>query len=384
MKSPPMGGIEDMLRQFFILIIMVCFILITGCGNFAEGETTEKQEVVKTEFVPDGQEIEEQEVVKTESVPDGQEIEEQETVEAGAAINGQETVEVEPSADKTSMENQPEDSTSEMELQEVKNDQENSSDGDIDMESVEPFVDEKLWLYIKKVYDEVDYDIQFLRGDESKYDLYREQFIKLLKEEIPVVDKKGYEKTLSHFGEIKEDDSYSDYAPDHYNYYFYDVDGDGAPELGMTNNRRFVYIFKYKEETDKVVMWDEYYLGVSLMGTGRFHWSGPNADSGMMGLDQNGDYTMLTRFRAEGGSKYINDGDDGWAYFVTLPDYVELEEWMRKQATYKDRPWFPNYFFRLTKEQFDELEERYFEASHESDEKKEEVTYTYAELLNLK
>ena len=356
-----------MRKQFFTLIIMVCLVLMTGCRSYTEEEAAEEQEVVETEFVPERQETEKQETVEAESV-----------------IDGQETVEAELATDKPSIENQPEDSNSEMELQEAKNDQGNPSGEDIDIESVEPFVDEKLWRYIKKVYDEVDYDIQFLRGDESKYDLYREQFIKLLKEEIPVVSKKGYEKTLSRFGEIKEDNNYPDYAPDHYNYYFYDVDGDGAPELGMTNNQRFVYIFKYDEQADKVVMWDEYYLGVSLMGTGKFHWSGPNADYGMMGLDQDGDYTMLTRFRAEGGSKYIKDGDDGWAYFVTLPDYVELEEWMLEQATYKNRPYFPNYFFRLTKEQFDELEGRYFEASHESYKKKEEITYTYAELLNLK
>lgn len=57
---------------------------------------------------------------------------------------------------------------------------------------------------------------------------------------------------------------------------------------------------------------------------------------------------------------------------------------MLEQATYKNRPYFPNYFFRVTKEQFDELGEKYSEALHESYKKKEEVTYTYAELLNLK
>ena len=362
-----MGGVENMRRQFFTLIIMVCLVLMMGCRSYTEEEAAEEQEVVETEFVPERQETEKQEMVEAESV-----------------IDGQETVEAEPATDKPSIENQPEDSNSEMELQEAKNDQGNPSGEDIDIESVEPFVDEKLWRYIKKVYDEVDYDIQFLRGDELKYDLYREQFIKLLKEEIPVVDKKGYEKTLSHFGEINEDDSYPDYAPDHDNYYFYDVDGDGTPELGMTNNRRFLYIFKYEEEADKIVMWDVYYRSASLMGTGKFYWSGPRGDNGMMGLDQNGDYTLLTRFRVEGDPKYISDGDDGWAFFVTLPDYAELEEWMLEQATYKNTFLFPNYCFRLTKGQFDELEERFSEASRESDKKKEEITYTYDELLNLK
>ncbi len=260
----------------------------------------------------------------------------------------------------------------------------NQPNEDNDDESVEPFIDEELYLYIKRVYEEVDWDIQFLPGDESKRDLCREQFIKLLKEEIPVVDEeRGYETTLSHFGEIAMDTDYQEYAPDHYSYYFCDVDGDGTPELGMTNNQRFVYIFKYEEETDRIVIWDEYYLGISLMGTGKFHWSGSSNDYGMMGLDQNGDYIFLVRFRVEGSSKYEGDGNDGQAYFVALPDYVEMEDRMLSQATYKDVI-YENYFFRVTKEQYDELEGQYLETVHESYREIEEVIYTYDELLNLR
>ena len=159
------------------------------------------------------------------------------------------------------------------ETEEMTGSMENESDEDNGEESVVPFVDEELYLYIKGVYDEIDWDIQFLPGDESKYDLYREQFIKLLKEEIPVVDDKGHEETQSHFGEIEVDTNY--------------------------------------------------------------------------------------------------------------PDYVEPEEWMLEQATYLDSV-YPNYFFRLTEEQYDELDGRLTEASHESYREMEEVTYTYEKLLNLK
>ena len=249
--------------------------------------------------------------------------------------------------------------------------------------SVEPFIDEKLYLYIKGVYDEIDWDIQFLPGDESKYDLYREQFIKLLKEEIPVVDDKGYETTLSHLGEIEMDVNDSDYDPNHYNYYFFDVDGDGTPELGLTNNQRFVYIFKYEVEADRIVLWDEYIGGMSLMGTGKFYLSGPNGNWSMLGLDQNGDYIYLASFKVKGNPDYYNDEDDVWAFYVALPDYVAIEEWMLKQATYLDSA-YPYYCFRLTEEQYDELDGRLTEACHESYTEMEEVTYTYEELLNLK
>ena len=263
------------------------------------------------------------------------------------------------------------------------NAQENELSENNDTESVAPFIDEELYLYIKGVYEAIDWDIQFLPGDESKYDLYREQFIKLLKEEIPVVDDKGYEKTLSHFGEIEMDTNESNYDPNQYNYYFFDVDGDGTPELGLTNNQRFVYIFKYEEETDRIVLWDEYIGGMNLMGTEKFYWSGPNGDWGMMGLDQNGDYIYLASFKVKGNPDYYNDEDDVWAFYVALPDYVAIEEWMLKQAAYLDSA-YPYYCFRLTEEQYDELHGRLTEASHKSHKEKEEVTYTYEELLNLK
>lgn len=265
---------------------------------------------------------------------------------------------------------------------ETENVKENEPSEDKKDESAEPFIDEELYLFIKGVYEEIDWDIQFLPGSESKRDLYGEQFIKMLKEEIPVVDgERGYETTVSHLGEIEMDSYYLDYDPNHYNYYFYDVDGDGMPELGMTDNQRFVYIFKYEEDTDRVVIWAEYIGGISIIATGKFYLSTWNYYQ-YMGLDENGEYIRLARFKVEGGSKYESAGDDGWAFFVALPEYMEIEKWMLAQAAYDDI--YVCYFFRVTKEQFDELEGRFLEASHESYIERGMVTYTYEELLDFR
>lgn len=324
-------------------VIIIMASLLTGCGEHIE--ENEAGEIYESE--PEISQTDRQTEVSTE------------VEEAPQTANSNETEEI-----TDSTENEP--------------DEENGE------ESVVPFVDEELYLYIKGVYDEIDWDIQFLPGDESKYDLYREQFIKLLQEEIPVVDEEtGREIYISNYEELSEAYWGLVYDPNNYSYYFYDVDGDGTPELGVADNERFVYIFKYDEEADRVVIWDEYYLGMSLMGTGKFNWWGVHSDDGMLGLDQNGDYTFLAWFKAEGNPEYDNEGDDVWAYYVALPDYVEPEEWMFEQATYMGDI-YPNYFFRLTEEQFDELKGRYLEACHESYREKEEVTYTYEELLNLR
>ena len=263
---------------------------------------------------------------------------------------------------------------------ETENDKENEPSEDKNDESVEPFIDEELYLYIKGVYEEIDWDIQFLPGSESKRDFYMEQFIKLLREEISVVDEeRGYETTVSHLGEIEMNSNNLDYDPNHYNYYFYDVDGDGMPALGMTDKQRFVYIFKYDEDTDRVVTWAEYTGGISIIATGRFYLSTWNYYQ-YMGLDENGDYIRLARFKVDGGSKYESAGDDGWAFFVALPEYMEIEGWMLAQAAYDDI--YDCYYFRVTKEQFDELEGRFLEASNESYIERGKVTYTYEELLD--
>ena len=242
-----------------------------------------------------------------------------------------------------------------------------------------PFVDEKLYLYIKEIYENTNWDIQYSQGDESKFIPYKEQFIKLLNEECCFVDSQGCEQTLSHFGEIDMADP--DYDPSHFSYYFYDVDGDGTPELGMTDNQRFLYIFKYEEQANRFILWDEYYLSMSLMGTGKFEWSGTQGDTGMMERTQDGNYIFKVRFLVEGNAKSDNAGDDVWLYFVALPDDIELEEWMLPQATFKDVI-YANYFFRVTKEQYEELSEPFYKAAREAYEKREDVLYTYEELVN--
>lgn len=252
---------------------------------------------------------------------------------------------------------------------ESENVQENKPSEDA-AESVEPFVDEELYLYIKGVYDEIDWDVQFLPGDESKCDLelYKERFLKLLEGEIVVANDSIWV------------DLHRDYDPKDYTYYFYDVDGDGTPELGVTDIHRFRCIFKYEEHEDRIVLWDVYLGPRGILGTGKFYqYSSKCYD--YMGLDENGDYICWARFKGDGGKRYESAGDDGWAYFVALPDYMELEDWMLAQATYDDDE--DAYFFRLTKEQYDELDEKSIEASYESHRKIEDVTYTYEELISL-
>lgn len=71
-------------------------------------------------------------------------------------------------------------------------------------------------------------------------------------------------------------------------------------------------------------------------------------------------------------------------YLMMLPKYndkdkqVEISEEIKKQGyCYED-----NYYFRVTKEQYEELTNEFFEASHIANEEIRKVTYSYEEMVN--
>lgn len=242
--------------------------------------------------------------------------------------------------------------------------------------------EEECYKFLAMIYGDIDFSINYAKGDRDRklYDRYKAQFLRLLTEEIPVMEK-GRECYLHDLGELHPDMGFPVYDPNHYEYYFYDVDGDDTPELCMTDHQRFIYIFKYDEEADQIVLWDEFIGAMFLMGTGKFGWGAGGGD-GLIGLDENGDYTFLARFKVVGSSEYLADGEDGWGYFAALPDAVEPEDWMKEYADYDEID--DIYYFRVTKEQYERLTGAYFAAAREAYEKREEVTYTYAELLGLR
>ena len=114
------------------------------------------------------------------------------------------------------------------------------------------YVDDEVYYIIKKAYDEVDFMGEFKVGNKEVYDSYREQYLRVIKCEATFFDKQTQKEY--YLDEFKEMDytlpgvnliyggTYSDiYNPSNYAYYFFDMDDDGAPEICITNEIRFIY-----------------------------------------------------------------------------------------------------------------------------------------------
>ena len=165
-------------------------------------------------------------------------------------------------------------------------------------------------------------------------------------------------------------------------YYFFDVDGDGAPELGIRNpyHHATQYIFRYDMEKEECFLWrameGSWY---SLLGSRKVAWPWDGKYLSYEQLDAEGKVELSTLIV----TNQYNEEES--LYVVMLPEYrgedkkIEITALMREQGIYErsgDR-----WFFRVTKEQAEELMAPYWDAYDRAEEQMEEVTYSYEELF---
>lgn len=235
-----------------------------------------------------------------------------------------------------------------------------------------PYTDQKTFETIQSAYEEVEFFGEFEKGNLEVYDEYIELFVKLVRNEKPFWDKEtGEEKYLKDYvwG--------GDYDANVAEYYFFDVDGDSYPELGVVYNCQ-KYIFKYDSEEKKYILWYKLSTWGHLIGTRKVHWRNLEKYFSFYQLDENGEGKRITLFYAAGSS-------EGNIYVVMLPKYEEKEKKVEVTDEMKEQGMFvrsdSQWYFRVTGEQYEELTETYWEADFQAEEELEEVTYTYDELF---
>lgn len=247
------------------------------------------------------------------------------------------------------------------------------------------YVDGEALQFIKDAYINVDFFSEFEQGNVEKYNFYKMKYRQLLNNEATLIDTKNNE-------EVYLKDFTRNYAYDkglenmdysEYEFYFFDMNEDNVPELCINDNS-FLYIFRYDEKTDKIILWED--CGGtwrSLMGSKTISWSWEQKYNQFIKYDTDGNMKMLVLFF----------DDDFWTsgkmmYMVALPIYFEGQEEkvetvipkeVKKQGYYSQEE--EVYYFSLTEEQYKELTDDFFEAVKISAKNLEEVTYTYEELF---
>lgn len=240
------------------------------------------------------------------------------------------------------------------------------------------YADKKTVSVLMKAYEKVDFSSEFQKGNLEEYDFYKKKYKLLLNNEVTfTLQETGEQYYIKEFKYVVSEKN-DIYDARNYTYLFFDMDGDGAPELIMTDHYYYIYIFRYDKDTEKMILWYQtsFNLWDSVHGTRAFRWDREGRQHLFSRLDKDGKEIYQILF-------FERDHNGEMVYMAALPFYTGeetvLSRRMRKYAYYSEG--FHAYYFRVTEDQYDALTGRYFEALKESDEHRAEVTFTYEELF---
>ena len=181
-------------------------------------------------------------------------------------------------------------------------------------------INDDTFEFIRNAYGMVDFDITFESGDLEVYDFFISQFHRLVNLEVQFYE----QETSRHFylTEYKEL-NLPHFDPNDFMYLFFDMSGTGTPDLGITDNSRFTYIFSYDREIGKFILWDEIGPGYAeILGTRKLRWGGgrnPLVYTYVV-LDEYANHLVYVQI-----AKYATLTDSGWGdtiYLVGMPEFL--------------------------------------------------------------
>jgi len=241
-----------------------------------------------------------------------------------------------------------------------------------------PFADEETFERIREAYEAVDYSAEAEKGNPEVYEEYKQKFRSLVQNEVPFLDRETGREI--YIDDWKAETGYP-ILPFVSSFYFFDVNGDSLPELCILSRR--TAIFTYDADTDQIILWTLFRRRQELTGTrtGACYPTLYNSEIyEFFELDPHGGVRLEILFWAEHEDLYHYDIN-----MVMFPDYDangkswEPTEEMKRQGIYEKSS--GQWFFRITDEQFEELEKAYVEAVVPALEKMREERLTYEELF---
>lgn len=225
---------------------------------------------------------------------------------------------------------------------------------------------------LQSAYKDINFFSKFESGNLKEYDFYKEKFGEFIENNDFLIDPVTNEK----------------FDLNKLMFYFFDMDLDGNPELGVSDDANFTYIYKYILDKDETILW--YKMDASwfqLNGSRAVSWNQEGIRHVFYNLSENGEEVLrVFFFEREDFNKSINMADT-W-YMVALPQYmnselnISISEKMSKQAYFDKGQEI--YYFRVTQKQYDELTGDYFKALEVAQEDIKKVSYSYEELFNTK
>ena len=167
----------------------------------------------------------------------------------------------------------------------------------------------------------------------------------------------------------------------YYLYYFFDMDSDGVPELGIQNGRMLSF-FKYDEDKDQFFLWNEWIdykiNGTRVLRREEFS-SGAYERYYFCRLDENGNEICTVWFRVWLYlDKEIEDKRE--VYVIAFPEYADQKNEIPEDIKKKGYNYYGTYIFRVTEEQYHELTEGYFAVEDTVEDREMDVTYRHEEL----
>ncbi len=239
--------------------------------------------------------------------------------------------------------------------------------------------DEELYSYLAESYSEIDWYGVFDKGDMDKYETYKNVFKELILQERTFINMETGEEMLlgDHDAILLPDGMDATYDMEHYDYYFFDADGDGTQELTILGNETGMF-FKYMEDEDQIVLCEEIKSGFyQLGGTGILLFSDGTTNY-FYQWNEDGEIECIVHF-------FTRSYDGELVYCISLPEYTEAKQKVyipdkMKEIGYLDES-DNKYYVRVTEDEYNMLTGDFFGSYKQGEETIKELTYTYEEFL---
>lgn len=246
-----------------------------------------------------------------------------------------------------------------------------------------PYAAQETFEVLLELYGQVDMLGDYEPGDTGLYPLYLDAFYKMIKQDELVTDlESGDAVVLSELSFFERplyplEEGEDAYQPELYEYYFFDVDGDGAPELTVHQHAAGFMVFDYDMRTDSYSVWyDAEACWYMLLGSKKVLWAWDGRYLAFYQLDESGKEVGETFCLSD----YYNS--EQAVYLVMLPKFAEgseggIEERAQGMYSRADDQWY----FRVTGEQYAKITQRYWDAYETGQECMEQKALTYEELF---